>query len=55
MKRDAGDWSMTTRIALAGVALMVPCMLAFAQTHTVVPDEKPAETVVAQTTTVPAD
>ncbi len=34
---------------------MARCVLALAQTHTVVPDEAPAETVVAQTTTVPAD
>ncbi len=46
---------MNTRIALAGVALMAHGALAFAQTRTVVPDEAPADTVVAQTTTVPAD
>ncbi len=42
-------------MALAGVALMARCVLALAQTHTVVPEEAPADTVVAQTTTVPAD
>ena len=51
----SGDWSMKTRIALAGVALMTRCVLALAQTHTVVPGDAPPETEVAQTTTVPAD
>ncbi|HEY1491412.1 MAG TPA: POTRA domain-containing protein, partial [Steroidobacteraceae bacterium] len=45
---------MKTRVALAGVALMMRGALTLAQTHTVVPEEAP-ETVVASTTTVPAD
>jgi outer membrane protein insertion porin family len=45
---------MKMRIALAGMALMAPCVLALAQTHTVVPDDAPVAEV-AQTTTVPAD
>jgi outer membrane protein insertion porin family len=47
---------MNTRIALAGLALMARCVLALAQTHTVLPGPAPdPDAVVAQTTTVPAD